>query len=391
MTKYLSLGLGLLVAGFSQSLAAQTPDYPADYETARQTFRELCRQSGGECGVYNLPSSPDLSVDTLWLPAADSKRIFVLISGTHGIETYASSLVQTTFMREQMAQFHKAGINLLLVHAFNPWGFKNNRRVTANNVDMNRNCPTPSSQAYVINQGYQKIKHLLEPEQVTGIGTWPLTVFAAKILWRIVSFQFTPQEMNQAVAGGQREEPRGLFYGGLQPEEQIPWLGTFLDEKFANKTQAVVFDLHTGLGNNQEVHLIADDPPALAQSLREKLFGQGNTDLYSQVSGKTRGFYFSVGDMTDFVEERGPAGMQIVAQTMEFGTKSTSIPKQLQTLFILAAENSAAHTTWPKDQAEQAHKDFKQLFAPAEEAWRQNLLKKSKLIFTQVLERWDTP
>lgn len=38
------------------------------------------------------------------------------------------------------------------------------------------------------------------------------------------------QELTQAFAGGQYEDPRGIYYGGKSPEPQVAWVKAILDK-----------------------------------------------------------------------------------------------------------------------------------------------------------------
>lgn len=377
--------------------AAPAPtDFPKDYYDSRERFRAACPVSPDEntvCETFPVDPRDDLSVDSLFWRAPDSKKILVLVSGVHGIETYAGAAVQRDFVEENLSRFLEQGISVYLVHALNPWGYARDARVTVNNVDLNRNFPSRQDESLAPNAGYQKLKAILAPESIGGPGWFSFAGFAWKLLWRIATFQFTVDEMNQAVAGGQREEARGLFYGGAGPEPQVEWLRRQLDEKLVGFEEALMIDIHTGLGERGVLHLMPSDEPAPAgAALREKLFGATSNDVYRITTGDTKGFYTVAGDFLDFAEERGPEGLRIAAMTMEFGTKGTGVPAQLASLHVMAAENARRLTPWGPERerdAARSRADFMELFAPRDPAWRDGIRDKARALFRQVLTRWS--
>ena len=77
------------------------------------------------------------------LGPADAASVLVTISATHGVEGFCGSGVQVaTFAQRQNVP---AGMALVAVHAINPYGFAWLRRVTEDNVDLNRNFIDHSS------------------------------------------------------------------------------------------------------------------------------------------------------------------------------------------------------------------------------------------------------
>lgn len=71
-----------------------------------------------------------------------SDRFVLHISGTHGPEGFVGSAIQTamlTFFKKHSTYENKDLPTLVFVHALNAYGFKHNRRVNENNVDLNRN------------------------------------------------------------------------------------------------------------------------------------------------------------------------------------------------------------------------------------------------------------
>ena len=96
---------------------------------------------------------------------ADAKNLLVISSACHGVEGYCGSGVQIHALRDaawrQTAR--EAGVAVLYIHALNPYGFSHIRRVTHENVDINRNFHD-YSQPLPVNTAYREVQPLLLPE-----------------------------------------------------------------------------------------------------------------------------------------------------------------------------------------------------------------------------------
>ncbi len=115
-------------------------------------------------------SDPDLTIDYCYIPAQKTfERLFVLTSATHGVEGYVGSAVQQMFLKELTKKISLDNLGLLLIHGVNPYGFKYKRRVTENNVDLNRNCSTDKTLFESLNSGYSDLNGMLNPTQKVNI------------------------------------------------------------------------------------------------------------------------------------------------------------------------------------------------------------------------------
>src|SRR5262249_52732750 len=66
--------------------------------------------------------------------------------------------------------------------------------------------------------------------------------------------------LKQAVAGGQYEFPRGLFFGGKALQPEIAIYREFLVRQLADVERVVAIDVHTGVGKYGEDLLLVDTP-----------------------------------------------------------------------------------------------------------------------------------
>src|SRR5271155_3250741 len=136
-----------------------TPEahFPDDYRAAREVFVEAAEAAdlGITSRVHPKTHGADgkpLFLDVAMAGPRDAKRALLLIAGTHGVEGYFGSGVQTGLLRQGLARRLPEGVKLVILHALNPFGFSWNRRVNEHNTDINRNfvdhAAPPSNDAY---------------------------------------------------------------------------------------------------------------------------------------------------------------------------------------------------------------------------------------------------
>jgi len=220
----------------------------SSYAQARQRFRDAAGRRGlvVESTVLDRPGADgeELAVDVVRDGPADAQRLLIVISGVHGVEGYCGSAVQTGLLElgalDRVAGTRVCDTAALYIHAINPWGFSHSRRVTQENVDLNRNCidfdaPLP------VNAAYGEIHDLLLPE------AWPptpqdeaaLAAYAARVGAR---------GLQRAISLGQYTYADGMFFGGQAPTWSNRALRAILRRHGRQCRQIASIDIHTGLG-----------------------------------------------------------------------------------------------------------------------------------------------
>lgn len=228
--------------------------FSLNYAQARAKFLEAAEAAGLHVTSYPLALpgryGEALAVDAAWQGPRQAAKLLLLSSGVHGVEGYAGSGAQTALLREQawMAQASASGMAVLYVHGLNPYGFSHLRRVTQENVDLNRNFqdfsrPLPSNPAYC------KLHPLLLP------ATWPPTWGNRATILGLIAMQGL-RSLQTAISGGQYEEPGGMFFGGTAPTWSHRTLRQLLREHTAQVKQLSWIDLHTGLGKRGQCERI---------------------------------------------------------------------------------------------------------------------------------------
>ena len=160
------------------------PDcFSESYAEARTKFCGAAAEAGGAIRSWpnphaRGPSGEALYLDTARFGPADATNMLVLISSTHGVEGHCGSGAQIAWLRTGGAAKLPKDTGALILHAVNPYGFAWTRRVTEDNVDLNRNF-VDHDKAHPRNDGYSALAHALLPK------TWDEKGLAEAIVDRI--------------------------------------------------------------------------------------------------------------------------------------------------------------------------------------------------------------
>ena len=222
--------------------------FAPSYARARVKFLEAAATAGAAIATHpRYLSGIDaevLALDTALCAPKGATRLLIVSSGCHGIEGYGGSGVQVFALHdaEWREKAHAAGVAVLYLHALNPWGFSFGRRVTAENVDLNRNFQD-FSKPLPINERYRELHALLLPEQ------WPPDAANQAALDAYLA-EHGAAALQAAVSGGQHECADGLFFGGHAPAWSNGTLRAVLREQLVDGAIAKLgwIDIHTGLG-----------------------------------------------------------------------------------------------------------------------------------------------
>jgi len=173
--------------------------------------------------------------------------------------------------------------------------------------------------------------------------------------------------LKQAIASGQYEYPKGLFYGGSRPTATNRLLTKHLDEWLGASGRVMHLDFHTGLGRWATYKLLIDYP--VDDAKREwlaRFFGPDSFEV-SDVSGVA---YTARGNFGRWCFERR-RGRDYVYAAAEFGTYSA-----VRMLAGLRAENQAYHWGAPDAASTfEAKERLIELVCPRSRSWRERALR----------------
>jgi predicted deacylase len=219
--------------------------YP-DYAQARAAFLSQARAQRAYQQVDLHPlrgkQGEELAVDVAVLGQRQAAKRLLVTSGCHGVEGVCGSAIQVAAMQDHqlIAKAKAANITLVFGHALNPYGFSFWRRVTENNVDLNRNFQD-FSKTLPVNAEYDVIHPLLIPE------VWPPPVQNQQAISQLIA-EKGMGFVQEAVSGGQYSRADGLFYGGTEATWSNRALHRLMGSHCKGACDVAWVDLHTGLG-----------------------------------------------------------------------------------------------------------------------------------------------
>jgi hypothetical protein len=339
--------------------------FSPDYATARARFREAAVRLGWAARAYPIgpagPHGEKLTVDVAVSPAAGAGKVLVLSGGLHGVEGFFGSAVQLAVLGQGRDPLPlPRDVRAVLLHGLNPFGFAWSRRADEQNIDPNRNF-LPDGEPYRGSPpGYARLNGLLNPRRPPARWDlfYPLAALAVAC--------FGLPALKQAVATGQYEFPRGLFFGGRAASRTKAILQEHLGEWLGDGSAVIHLDFHTGLGPWGTYKLLVDYPLSPAQRRRlDRWFGPEAIEE-SDVRGVA---YPARGALGPWCVARNP-GRDYLCLCAEFGTYGP-----LRVLAGLRAENQAHHWGRPGDHGtDRAKRRLRELFCPASASWRTRVL-----------------
>ena len=218
------------------------------YAEAREKFLKAADTAGAEF-VESVPhplkgpDGGDLATDIAWVGPRSAKKRLLLISSTHGIEGYCGSGCQVSWLENRhYYRDAKPDTAVILVHAINPHGFAHGRRVTEDNVDLNRNF-LDFSKPLPKNVDYEALQDHVNPREWTP-DALARADQAIAAYYKMPNTDFLPR----AVHGGQYVNDKGTYFGGFKPTWSNATLRALTEKHLKGATDVGVIDYHTGLG-----------------------------------------------------------------------------------------------------------------------------------------------
>lgn len=245
---------------------AATQYFSSDYARARERFAEAAGQAGATITNYRHPGAgpegENLSTDVAWLGPQDAERVLLTISGTHGAEGFCGSGAQVGWFESGLAGEMPEDIAYIAIHAINPHGFAWLRRVTEDNVDLNRNF-VDFSAALPDNEAYDELAEALCPPD------WDdATIAASRVVLAAFAEAHGTNALQTAISGGQYNHPDGIFFGGAAATWSHRTLKQIFLRHLARVKDIAVVDYHTGLGprgHGERICPAGPDSPGLAR------------------------------------------------------------------------------------------------------------------------------
>lgn len=316
----------------------------------------------------------DLSVDIVWMGPKDATNILIHISGTHGVEGFAGSAIQLNLLLNPVDLPRNTSI--ILIHGLNPYGMAHLRRVSENNIDLNRNF----SEERITSPTYAKIDDLMNPKHYLPVDFFGLRLGVNAIFGEGWS------NIKQALACGQYDFPEGMFYGGRELEESPRVLLDWFERNFTGKPSEVkitILDVHSGLGEFGVDTLLTLEP---ANDRMISIFGdkiarhhQGDTVGYQPTGMLIEALRNTICRVTNCALDK------ITAIGQEFGTVSA-----YKVLTALRDENTLHHIEKRAgrvlDPAHPVRQELLRVFYPKEREWKVKVLERGRELILQSMQ-----
>ena len=352
--------------------------FSRDYQDSRVRFLKAAKEAGGALRAYanplTGPEGESLSTDTAWFGPADAKKVLVLQSATHGVEGFTGSGAILDWLYADCHKHLPKGTAALLIHAINPHGFAWLRRVTEENVDLNRNF-VEFDQPLPENPGHDELADVLVPRALSG----PVFEAAEKKIaeWRA---KHGDRAFQIARGGGQYKHQHSMFFGGFGPTWARRTLEAIIaDNDLPSRAQVAVIDYHTGLGPfgyGEPICSHLAGTPNLARaknwygdSLTEPAIGTSSS--VPKVGLNEQGWERALGEALTFV-------------ALEYGTYTPERGR-----LVLREDHwlhAYSNVDWSAPETQRIKRQIRDHFYPDMDDWREMVLFRSRQVVRQATE-----
>ncbi|HKN29625.1 MAG TPA: M14 family metallopeptidase [Roseiarcus sp.] len=301
--------------------------FSTTYAEARQKFLEAAPAAGAVTLEAHVnpnakgANGEEAALDVARFGERDAENLLIVCSGTHGNEAFCGSGCQIGLIKEGVIDARPRTVAMLLAHAVNPFGFSHVRRVTEENVDLNRNF-RDFSKPLPENPRYAEIHDLLVPSDWDGPGR--AAAEAALAAWRDANGGMPAYQA--VVAGGQYGFPDGLFFGGRRAAWSNETFRAIVKKHGAAAKRVAVIDIHSGLGPagyGEPISILASEAPGFARAQ-----GWWGEEVTSTSEGTSKSPPVT-GPLIGSIEESLP-GAEATAIGLEFGT--VALPEVLEAI-----------------------------------------------------------
>jgi hypothetical protein len=368
--------------GFSRTEAKGSSHmeyFSSSYQVAREKFIKAAQEAGASIDSFQNPHMGPLGeplfTDVAIIGSKHATDYLVLGSGTHGVEGFAGSGIQTGLLRKGIHNDLGPHMGLIMIHAINPYGFAHLRRSNEDNIDLNRNF-IDHTKPYPENEGYEELADVILPK---SLSVWENLQLRISLLW--YRLKHGRDAMKRAVSGDQFSHPQGLFFGG----HHEAWSNKTLKEiarRYLSDAKRVVFiDVHTGLGPFGGAEIIMNsvtDSPEYQRAVQ--MWG----DLVrTTVSGNSVSVHLHAS--LKLAIPRMIPQIEVTAVSLEFGTYPIK-----EVFLALRAENWLHHyggVGHPR--AQEIKTELLRVFYPNTDDWNQSIWYHGKEIVNQALKNFQ--
>jgi hypothetical protein len=342
--------------------------YSDNYFEARKKFLLSCELSKWDTNPIPTDEHNQYFIDFSHYNIEKSDSCLILISGTHGVEGYLGSAIQLAILdsiKENSLQYKENNIGLVLVHALNPYGMEHNRQLTKENINLNRNFIIAPEIHQGVSEKYRICDYLLNPQSIEKGDYY---YFHYELLKLIYKYGF--KSLKSALASGQYEYPKGLFFGGKELVIEAKILINWLSANLKNKSNIACIDIHSGLGKWGFDSLLGGVSPKADLSFC-KAFKNRTVELdpNNSVAYKTNGGLIEA--LPSLFKDSNVYGL-----VQEFGTYNI-----LKVLYNIRLENYYYNNS--SSNILKPNYDLKEIFCPSDPKWRSIVIQRGLDVFNQ--------
>jgi Protein of unknown function (DUF2817) len=360
--------------------------FPCNYEQSRSTFRghlETIKRKWPEAELttVHIGKEEDNTIDMISSNAIHhNEQVLFFTTGEHGIEGYAGAAMIHLMTNEYLEHIDPATTGICLIHALNPWGMRNFRRVTENNVDLNRNyLYNRASVPHNVNKNYEKENELFLPDgKITDLSKEKMKL-QTQLVKAIYSEGYSA--IKEAKGMGQFEFERGVYYGGKKEEETAIFLKKIQNQLLSDYPRVIHMDWHTALGPANEITMVVSSEDERGEEELKAIYGLKNIQKFTPIKVK--------GDSTNHFHklknEQYPS-TYLFSALFEFGTFGSGIKAELREFMTIILENRLYWDGAEKQvDREWILSEFREMFYPLNDDWKKSILDEGRLGMEAVL------
>lgn len=370
-TVIILVGFLLLLLLLDTTAPARTAAISTDYFYLRQQFREAAQAHGADLSSLPIdargPKGEELTIDIAWFGSRAASRVLLHISGTHGVEGYLGSAIQTKVILDGITVPDSCAV--VFIHGLNPWGMAFRRRVNESNVDLNRNFYINTDQFEVESPPYAALNSFLNPATPPN----RIDTFYLEAVLKIISHGMGT--LRQAIGGGQYSFERGIYFGGTKMEQSNVLLRNWIEKNLTSVRELFVIEAHSGLGEWARDVLFWPLPSTHEKSVW--LAAQLNENLQSDAPTEGIGMR-TAGDLQNQVPPLIPA-TNVFWILQEFGTYgNVRMCKAMrdENRYVQCGGDDLGH--WTK-------RILVERFSPGDEIWQRRVIDRGRELFRKML------
>ena len=321
------------------------------------------------------PDGVEVHTDLALLGDPDATALLLVNTGTHGVEGFCGSAAVIGWLREEAANL-PANVRVLIVHAINPHGFAWVRRVTEDNVDLNRNFLQHGG-AYPSKPEYGKLHHALVPAQ------WNDQELAKNdAVLEAYAKEHGDFALQSAVSGGQYDHADGLFFGGREAGWSNRTFQSILDAHVVRPQRMVFLDIHTGLGPYGHASLLGSVAPRMQPWLGARQADASRRRPLPEKSSSGPSLSAPLTGTIGSVARRAGASAEMTSLTVEFGTYAVR-----PVLRALQADNWLhLHGELDSDLGRDIKAEIKERLYPDDDDWREMVWTRSRQLLRNAVK-----